>query len=55
MSSLLLYFSAAWPLLSNRNFLIYTVVDGSYRGRSLSIRYAVIAGGQALGALIHGS
>ena len=55
MASLLLYFTAARPVLSNRNFSIYTVVDGSYPGRSISIRYAVIAGGEALGTLIHGS
>ncbi len=35
--------------------LVQTAVDESYRGRALSVWYTVIAGGQALGALILGS
>lgn len=35
--------------------LVQTAVDDSYRGRALSVWYTVIAGGQALGALILGS
>ena len=32
-----------------------TTVDDAFRGRALSVWYTVIAGGQALGALILGS